>query len=265
MHPELFSFPDFIPLIGGRAIHVYGLMIALAFLFGMYWTKREARRLGINEKNILDLFFYTLIAGLVGARILYVIQSVDNFWQDPLILIRVWEGGLVFQGGVIGSFIVAIWYCRRHEMRFMQNADVFAPALSFGHALGRIGCFFAGCCYGKQCAVDFPLAIVFPQIAGGIAPAGVPLYPTQLLESFGEILIFTFLVSYRKRKKFDGAVILLYLILYSVLRSFLEVFRGDGIRGFVIEPYLSNAQFISLIMVIVSMVFWFYLKKKEQV
>lgn len=261
MHPILFTFPDWLPLIGGKSIHIYGLMIATGFLVGLQWAKYEAKRLSLDVKLIMDIFFYGIIAGLVGARILYIINSVDDFWSDPLVLFRVWEGGLVFQGGVIATIIVIIWLCRRYKLPFFETADVFAPALAIGHAFGRIGCFFAGCCYGKACDVNFPLGVVFPDRPDGIAPSGIPLYPVQLFESFGEILIFLFLVFYRKKKQFDGEVTLFYLMMYSILRSFNELFRGDHVRGYVLEPFVSIGQFISLVTIIICIFLWVYLKK----
>lgn len=263
MHPILYQFPETWPLIGGLTIHVYGFMIAFGFFLGMQWIKRESKRLDMNVEHMMDVFFYGLIAGLVGARILYVIHSVTDFWSDPLVIFRVWEGGLVFQGGVIGTILILIFMCRRYKLRFFKVADVFIPGLAIGHAMGRIGCFFAGCCHGRQCPTDFPLAVIFPEIADGAAPANIPLYPTQLFESFGEICIFIMLVLYRRKKPFDGALFFLYLILYSILRSVLELYRGDVIRGFVIEPYLSNAQFISLIAVIVSIFAWIALSRNR--
>lgn len=263
MYPVLFRFPEFIPLLGGKGLHTYGLMVALGFLFGMIYIKRECRRVALNEDQAMDLFFYVAIAGLVGSRIFYIINSVDNFWSDPLVFFRVWEGGLVFQGGVILSVIVAFYYMKKNRMPFFKYTDVFTPALSLGHAMGRLGCFFAGCCYGKQCDLDNPLALVFPTIPDGVAPPGIPLYPTQLMESFGEFAIFGLLLLFRGRKPFDGAVFLSYLIAYSLLRSTVELFRGDVIRGFVIEPYLSNGQFISLIAIVVSLFLWVYLRKKS--
>lgn len=252
-------------MVGGTSLHTYGLMVALGFLFGMIFIKRESRRVGLDENRIMDLFFYVAIAGLVGSRLLYVLVSVEDFWSDPLVLFRVWEGGLVFQGGVIGSLIVAVFFIRKQALPYFKCADVFVPALSLGHALGRLGCFFAGCCFGRPCDAESWYGLVFPHNPETIAPAGIPLYPTQLMESFGEFAIFGFLLFYRRRKPFDGAVFLMYLMLYSILRSFGEVFRGDTIRGFVIDPYLSNGQFISLITVIVSLFLWIYLKKKSGV
>ncbi|MCP5463972.1 MAG: prolipoprotein diacylglyceryl transferase [Deltaproteobacteria bacterium] len=263
MHPILFTFPDWLPLVGGRSLHFYGFFIATGVLLGILWVRREAKRLDIDVQKIMDLYLNVFIAGLVGSRILYIIHSVPNFWDDPLVLFRVWEGGLVFQGGVIGAVLVMIWLVRRYQLKFFQIADVFVPALSLGHAFGRLGCFMAGCCHGKQCDPDFLFAVRFPALPESIAPPHIPLYPTQLFEAGGEFLIFAFLIYFRKHKKFDGAVFLLYLILYSILRSILEVYRGDMIRGFVIEPYVSNAQFLSILSIILAIGFWISLKRRS--
>lgn len=263
MHPLLFKVPEVIPLLGGYEFRVYGLMVALGFLAALFYVKHETKRLGLESKKFFDVFFYMAIYGMLGARLFYMINSVgSDFWTEPFRFFRVWEGGLVFQGGVIGALVIFIFYTRRHRMPFFATADLFAPALALGHVLGRIGCFFAGCCYGAQCSSDFLFAVVFPHDRLSVAPPGIPLYPVQLFESFGELLIFGFLFYYRKRKPFDGAVFLAYVIIYSVLRGVLEIYRGDQIRGFVIEPYLSSGQFISLIAIIVSLFLWVYLKRK---
>lgn len=265
MYPVLLRFPEFIPLLGGKGLHTYGLMVALGFLFGMIYVKNECRREGLDENRAMDLFFYVAIAGLLGSRIFYIINSVDDFWSDPLIFFRVWEGGLVFQGGVICSVVVAVYYWRKYPFPFFKYADAFSPALSLGHALGRLGCFFAGCCYGQQCDIGNPFALVFPHTPDTVAPPGIPLYPTQLMEAFGEFAILGFLLLFRTRRPFYGAIFLAYLMSYGVLRSIVEMFRGDVIRGFVIKPYLSNGQFISLIAIVISLFLWVYLSKKNQI
>ena len=239
-------------------------MIALGFLLGMYYVKREAIRVRIDPDAVMDLFFWVMVSGLAGSRIMYILNSVDHFWLDPMVVFRVWEGGLVFQGGIIGGLPVGYWYVRKHKLPFFKLADVFTPALSLGHALGRIGCYLAGCCYGLQCNADFPLRMIFPANPDTVAPAGIPLYPTQLTEAFGELAIFAFLLWYRKHKPFDGAIFVIYFAVYSVLRSVIEVFRGDTIRGFVIEPYLSIAQFVSIIMIIMATFIWAYLRKQQK-
>lgn len=276
MHPILFNFPDWLPIIGGRGLHTYGLMIALGFLFGLWWSRREAKRLNLDENLVVDTFFYTLIAGLVGSRVLYVIHSVPDFWSDPLVVFRVWEGGLVFQGGVIGGVIVLYLLAKKGGLSFFQMLDVYVPALSFAHALGRIGCFFAGCCHGGVCPVDYPLAVTFPKLIDqfgnsiGAAPANIPLYPTQLFESGGELLIFALLCFVRLRKPFHGAVFAFYLMIYSILRFALEFYRGDLDRGFFIEPAvsggfsLSNGQFLAILGFLFGLIIWFYQKQKQK-
>lgn len=264
MHPVLFTLPEFLPLIGGYSLRVYGFLVALGFLSALIYVKNESRRVGLSPDRMMDLFFYIAVFSIVGARVLYVVNSVGNdFFSDPLMVFRFWEGGLVFQGGVLGAIIVGIYYTRKHKMEVFKTADVFMPGLALGHAIGRIGCFFAGCCYGRQCSLDAPFAVIFPHDPLSVAPPGIPLYPTQLFESFGEFAIFGFLLWYRRHKPFDGAVFLVYLMIYSVLRSVLEMYRGDKIRGFVIEPYLSNGQFISLVTIIVCLFLWVYLKKRK--
>lgn len=264
MHPVLLTFPEFLPVIGGHHLRVYGFLVALGFLFALIYVKKESRRAGLHPDRTMDLFFYMAIFSIVGARALYMINSVGkDFFSDPLMIFRFWEGGLVFQGGVIGAILCWVYYTRKHKMGTFQTSDVFAPALALGHAVGRIGCFFAGCCYGKQCGLTYPFGVTFPFDPLSIAPPGVVLYPTQLFESFGEFAIFGFLLWYRRHKPFDGAVFLVYLMVYSILRSILEIYRGDQIRGFVIEPYLSNGQFLSLVTIIVCLFLWVYLKKRK--
>lgn len=262
MYPILFRFPEFIPLIGGHGLHTYGLMIALAFLLGWNYTLKESKKLGINEERMSDFFFYMILWAMIGARVLYIINSVDDFWSDPFLVFRVWEGGLVFQGGVIFALFFVIYYSQKHKLNLFQITDIFAVPLALGHGLGRLGCFFAGCCYGKPCGLDFPLGVVFPDIPDTVAPTGIPLYPTQLFEAFAEIIVFFVLFRFRRSKPFDGAVFLLYMMIYAVLRSIVEVFRGDGIRGFIVEPYFSVAQFISALFFIFALATWVYLQKQ---
>lgn len=244
MYPVLFK----IPLFGGVTIYSYGLMVALGFVAAIFWVTRESRRVGIDPAKTMDLAFYVIVAAIVGSRILHVaVSERQKFLDNPLMIFRIWEGGLVFYGGLIASLIVALWYIRRNRMPVLPICDVFAPAISIGHAIGRIGCLFAGCCYGRL--VDPPAwySIIFPPNARSFAPTGVALYPTQVMEAAGELLIFTFLVLLRKHKKFEGQIIAIYLMFYAVLRAIIEYFRGDTERGFLIDPWLSTSQFISIL------------------
>lgn len=252
MYPVLFT----IPILGGLKLHAYGLLVALGFLAGLFWVGREARRLGEPANKLMDLSFYIILAAIVGSRLFYVFSEGQEFWNHPLDFFKIWEGGLVFYGGLIGAVLVSVWFLRKHRLNFWKVADIFMPGVALGHAIGRVGCFAAGCCYGKAAPEGLNWAVTFPENPDNLAPAGIPLYPTQLMEAGGELVIFLILVLFRKKKKFDGQVLLLYLILYSILRGLLEIFRGDLARGFVYDHTLSVAQLISGLMVLASVILW---------
>ncbi|MFO1518146.1 MAG: prolipoprotein diacylglyceryl transferase [bacterium] len=252
MYPVLFTLPIF----DGVKLHTYGFMVALGFLMGIFWVGYEARRLGQPADKLMDLCFYIVISAIVGSRVFYMVAEVPEFWKQPLDFFKIWEGGLVFYGGLIGAVATSAWYMRRHHLNFWKVADIFIPGVALGHVFGRIGCFAAGCCYGRPAPEHFPFSVTFPTNPESLAPAGVPLYPTQLMEAGGELLIFLILVFLRKKKKFDGQVLLLYLILYPILRISLEFFRGDLARGFIFGHTFSVAQFLSLSFVLAAIIIW---------
>jgi len=231
----------------------------VAFLVGMIWVSKESKRVGQDPARAMDLVFYIIVAAILGSRIFHVLISErQRFFENPLILFRIWEGGLVFYGGVIACLIVSIWYMRRHKLPFWIICDVFAPAIALGHVFGRLGCLMAGCCYGRVSQSTW-FAITFPSNPSSFAPTGLPLYPTQLMEATGELLIFFALFILRKHKRFDGQLLATYLIAYSILRAFVEYFRGDVERGFVIEPWISTSQFIGILMFLMGIAI--YIKK----
>lgn len=255
MHPELITFP----LFGGVTIHTYGALVALAFLVGLLWVKREAALHGQDPALALDLVFYIIIAALIASRILGIITDPADrarIAADPISILKIWQGGLVFYGGFIGAILISLWFFRKHKLPALIYFDIFAPGLPLGHAIGRLGCFMAGCCYGKVAHGNPWYAVIFPDISTSSAPGGIPLYPTQLMESSGEFFIFLLLLVVRKYKRFDGQLVATYLILYSILRAIIELFRGDVIRGFVIDPWLSTSQFISIMMFIIGATFY---------
>lgn len=258
MFPLLFE----IPVFGGVKIYTYGVLVALGFVAGIWWTTREGRRVGIKSDFILDLSFYIIIAALVGSRILYILIDWKRYVEHPIDVIKIWEGGLVFYGGFIGAVATSVYYIRKHRHGFLKVADIFMPGLALGHAIGRLGCFAAGCCYGRQTDPSSWWSVVFPSNPFSLAPAGLPLIPSQLLESAAELLIFLFLAFMGRRKKFDGEIFLLYLVLYSVSRSFLETLRGDSLRGFLIPGILSTSQFISIILVILAAIIYYAVHRK---
>ncbi|MSP60070.1 MAG: prolipoprotein diacylglyceryl transferase [Myxococcales bacterium] len=258
MHPVLLQLR-----IGENdlALRAYGVLIAVGFVSGLLLCTREARRTGHDPDRIRDLFFYLLVAALAGARLLYVVTNVAEFrrvcaegdasrtpWR--LILdcsrpLHVWEGGLVFYGGLAGALLAGLFYTRRHGMSFFASADLVTPSLAIGHAIGRIGCFLAGCCFGRP--TGSPLAVHFPpealafqeMVARGLLPASAGctpgLHPTQLYEAAGELAIFVLLVVVQRRKRPAGHLFVLWMGLYALLRAAIEIFRGDQARRYVIE------------------------------
>jgi phosphatidylglycerol:prolipoprotein diacylglycerol transferase len=231
MHPILFEIPK-IDLgswtIGPIPIRLYGLMIGIGFLLSITLASRRAKKEGINPDVILDLGVYLLLAAIVGSRILYVLTNLHEFTRNPFEVFAIWKGGLVFYGGLLAAVPVGIWYVKKHNLPIWKTADMIAPFIALGHAFGRLGCFFAGCCYGAPCSG--PLCITFTD-PRSLAPLGIHLFPTQLMESAGEFAIFLLLLALRRYKQFDGQLFGIYLVLYAVLRFAIEFFRGDVARG----------------------------------
>ncbi len=254
MHPLLFQFGSF-------SLHTYGLFVATGFLLGIAVALKEAKRKGETPENILDLSFYIILSGMIGSRLFYVIEHFDEYLQNPLEIIKFWKGGLVFYGGLILASIVGIWYLKKHKLNILKILDIIAPSVAIGHAIGRVGCFFAGCCYGRE--TDLPWAVTFndPQ---SLAPLGVPLHPTQLYSSLNAFFIFFVLILMRRFQKFEGQIMTVYLILYSVARFIVEYFRGDPRKMFFGE-FFSIAQVVSAGMAVLSIILFFYLGKKSSV
>lgn len=244
MFPVVFRFGPF-------TLHTYGVLVASGFLLGLFLAVRQAKRQGIPAERIMDIGFYVLLAAIAGSRLFFVFQNIDHYLRHPLDILKVWEGGLVFYGGLLLAVPVALWYLRKHRLDAWTVADVFAPSMAIGHAIGRLGCFSAGCCYGRP-APDLPWTVTFlhPE---SLARIGIPLHPTQLYESFGEVLNFIILIVLRRHQSFTGQLFWTYMLLYAVLRFGVEIFRGDEIRGFIFSG-LSVSQGISIVMAIVSLI-----------
>ncbi|MCK9419775.1 MAG: prolipoprotein diacylglyceryl transferase [Nitrospirae bacterium] len=246
MHPILFEIPGITIgswTLGPIPIRMYGLMIGIGFLLAVLLASRRARKEGINPDRIMDMGVYLLIAAIVGSRALYVLTTLREFTANPLDAFAIWKGGLVFYGGLIAAVPVGIWYVRKHKLPVWKIADIVAPYIALGHAFGRLGCFFAGCCYGSLCSG--PVCITFHD-SHSLAPLGVSLFPTQLMESGGEFLIFGILMVLWRHRKFDGQLFWLYPLFYSVLRFIMEFFRGDADRGLYFGGVVSTSQIIAV-------------------
>lgn len=247
--------------IGPLSIFTYGFFIALGFLAGIYFAVKEARRLGEEPEMIMDLCFYLLIAAIIGSRLFYVATNPKMFLDNPVEILKIWNGGLVFYGGFIAALITGVIYLKVKNIPVWKTADIMAPSVALAHFFGRIGCFFAGCCYGKYC--DLPWAVTFSN-PDSLAPQGLPLHPTQLYSALNNLAIFLFLFSFRKRKKYDGQLFWLYVLIYGITRSFIEIFRAD-FRGEFFYGIFSVSQVVGGIMAVVSLTMLFILRKRALV
>jgi len=253
MHPILFK-------IGPLTIHTYGLLVAAGFLLGLGLAVRQAKKEGIAPNKIVDLGFYILLSALIGSRLFFIFINAGYYMKNLLEIFKIWEGGLVFYGGVLVVVPAFLWYVRKNSLGIWSTADLFAPSLAVGHAIGRIGCFFAGCCHGKP-AEGLPWAVTFAD-PESLAIIGIPLHPTQLYESVGEFLNFFILIILRRYKSFNGQLFMTYILLYSVLRFVVEFYRGDVGRGF-ITSWLSLSQGISILMFLIAVAGLIILKKQK--
>jgi phosphatidylglycerol:prolipoprotein diacylglycerol transferase len=254
MHPMLLQ-------IGFLKLHTYGLMIVIGFLCGLYLIYNEAKRQGLNGDRVVDLSFLGLGFGLLGGRIVYILTRLDYFSQHPIEIFYFWEGGLVFYGGFLGGAFAFWFFSKKYNLPTLKVMDMATPSLAIAHFFGRLGCFSAGCCYGRPASKDLPWAVVFRDPLS-LAPPGIPLHPTQLYDALNALIIFSVLMFMRRREKFVGQLFVIYMLMYSIGRSIVEVFRGDTIRGFIIEPYLSTSQFLSVFVFILGIVLWVIWKKK---
>jgi len=201
-------------------------MVALAFLAGLWTAGRRASHAGIAAEKIIDLGPWLIVGALIGARTLYVITFWrESFADQPVTeMLAVWKGGLVFYGGLIGASLACILYVRLKKLPLWRVADILAPSIALGYVFGRIGCLLNGCCYGRAC--DFPWAIRFPE-GNPLSPPTYPVHPTEIYDSLLNLALYAFLAWLFRRRKFDGQVFAVYLVGYAVLRSFVEMFRGD--------------------------------------
>jgi phosphatidylglycerol:prolipoprotein diacylglycerol transferase len=243
LHPILIS-------IGSFHLPTYGVLLVMAILGGIYTATRLGRRVGLDTALILDFCTWVILVALVGAKILLVLTDWSYYRANPgeIFSFSTLMAGGVFYGGFLAALFFTLWYVRVQKLSFWKLADVLAPGVALGQSVGRLGCFSAGCDYGKP--TNAPWGVVFTspfahEVAG--VPLGVRLHPAQLYESVTTFAIFGLLLWWFPRKKQDGDVFLGYVGLYAVARFLLEFLRGDEDRGFVFHHLLSTSQFIALL------------------
>jgi phosphatidylglycerol:prolipoprotein diacylglycerol transferase len=254
MYPELFT-------IGPLTLHTYGLFVAIGLVVGIIVAIKIGKSQGIDFQKIMDMGLIIIIAGIIGSRLAYVFINFSYFKTSPMDIVKLWTGGLVFSGGLIAVLLVMMWYTRQAGYSLWQIGDLWAPAAAIGQAIGRIGCFMAGCCYGRP--TDMPWGVVFTDPKSLACPLNTPLHPTQLYSSFSGLIIFIVLMILNSKKRFEGQVLLWFLILHGTARLLIEQFRGDD-RGLIFGGSWTATQFLTIIILIGSVVALFIMKFRKE-
>src|SRR2546426_9638577 len=252
-------FPRLLEL-GPVTVYTYGVLLAAAYLLGLKLAMVRAKARGLDAARVLDLGIYIIISALVGAKLLLLVTDFQTFRNDPHELLTLARSGGVFYGGLILAVLVALWYIRRAGLPLWTTCDVFAPGIALGHVIGRFGCLFAGCCYGKPTTKPWGITFTDPFAAANVGtPLGVPLHPTQIYEAGAEFLILmVLLLTERKGRPFPGRTFWMYMLLYAISRFIIEFYRGDD-RGTV--GALSTSQFISVLLAPLAIVMLVYLAR----
>ena len=255
MYPELLK-------LGPITVYTYGVLLAAAYLLGLKLAMTRAKSRGLDPNRTLDLGIAIIISALVGAKLLLLLVDFDRFRQNPAELFSIVRSGGVFYGGLIAAVSVAFWYMWRHKMPLWTTCDVFAPGIALGHAVGRLGCLMAGCCYGRETTVPWAITFTNPAANTNVGtPLNTPLHPTQLYESAAEALILVLLLwTEKKGRPFEGRTFWSYIVLYGISRFVIEFFRGDE-RGAVFGA-VSTSQFISLVLVPLGIGMLIYLSRR---
>jgi phosphatidylglycerol:prolipoprotein diacylglycerol transferase len=254
MHPEFFS-------IGTFTVHTYGFMIMLGALLAYLYMARTAKKeLGIDPDKIQTVAVYIILAAFIGGKLFFFFEKPSFYFNPPSNMLENFRTGFVFYGSLLFALPIAIWYFRKEKWPLWAMMDRLALATLILHACGRMGCFFAGCCYGTP--TDLPWGITFTDELAQAKPLHTALHPTQLYESFFLLSVLVFLIMFKRYKRFEGQLFMMYLMLYAIGRGIIEIFRGDLRRGFLIEDVLSHSQFISIF--IIGFALWMYRRLGKQ-
>jgi phosphatidylglycerol:prolipoprotein diacylglycerol transferase len=246
MLPHLFT-------IGGFSVPTYGLLVALGFLCGIWLTARLAQRVGIPSDAVLNLGVFCALAGIIGAKLLMILMSPEyRAHPSEIFSLATLQSAGIFYGGLLAALGAAIWYMRRHHMPVLRTADQFAPGIALGHGIGRLGCFAAGCCWGRPTSVPWAVTFRNPDSVTATDRLNIPLHPTQLYEAFAEWIISGILIVFLLRKHRDGQVLGLYLALYGAVRFVVEFYREHDSSN-PLGLGLSLEQWIALILALVGM------------
>jgi len=248
VHPKLIS-------LGGYFVPAYGGLVALGFLVALWLAGRQARRMGLDPEPVANAGVYAALAGLGGAKLLMFLLDWDYYAAHPreIFSLSTLQAGGVFYGGLLVAVVVAILYLRRKRLPALRAADAFAPGIALGHSIGRIGCFAAGCCWGAEARRSWSVTFTDPEanrLTG--VPLNVPLHPTQLYEAAAEALVFAVLWKFSRTRRRDGAVLGLYLVLYSFARFLIEFLRASQEQNMITGSF-SVVQGIALVLIAIGL------------
>lgn len=262
--------------IGDFPIYTYGLMQGLAFIAAMFVIFRLLKGEKLEKERILDLSVWAVTGGIIGARVWFVAENFQLFKGDIFAALRIWEGGMVFYGGLIGGVAAGLFYLIKNRMNIERVGDIMMPGFALAVSIGRIGCFLNGCCYGRidyKCGIRFPASHYPPpyydQLKQGLidshAHQSLPVFPTQLLSSADAFIIFIILLILRKYKKFDGMVFYSFFLLYGIDRFFSDFLREYSVEAMALGP-ISLSQFVSILMFLfgLSMLLLSFLKYRKR-
>ncbi len=267
MHPVLFQFdtPGFLRsfLPDTITIYTYGFLIACGAIAGTIYTARQAKKqYGLSYEDAQQFILWVILAAVVGGKVFIIFEDPKFYLSNPSALLKNFGNGFVFYGSLLFAIPTMLIYFKVKKLPALGMLDIMAVTTVIVHAFGRMGCFMAGCCYGVPSQVFF--AVTFHDPHSQAHPLGIPLHPTQLYAETNLLIILVVLLFVKQRKQFDGQLFMIYLMLYAVGRSIIEIFRGDLDRGYVVDHLISNSQFISLLVFIGAA--WVYgrLRKKQK-
>ena len=252
MHPILFH-------IGGINIYSYGVLVATGVLAGLWWARKQAPRAGLDPDKIWNMGIYTVLVALLLAKVWLILSDWDYYVANPrdIFSLNTFQSGGTFYGGIVGAILMIVLYSYFQKMPLLPVMDTIVAGLPLGHGIGRLGCFAAGCCYGKPTTVAWGVVFTNPaaaQLAG--TPLGVHLHPTQLYEAAAEFLNFLILIWIGKRQRFTGQIIATYFLLYGLERGTIEFFRGDPGRTMMFHDTVSLMQIVSLCLIVTGAFLW---------
>ncbi|PCJ64146.1 MAG: prolipoprotein diacylglyceryl transferase [Bacteroidetes bacterium] len=258
MFPKLVTIPipeflqGFLP--AHISLHSYGLMIALGVLISFYIALKKTKQYGMTSDTLSSLFIWVIVASFVGGKLFFYLEDIGKYLEDPSLIRKALGGGFVFYGSLIFAVPTIVFWLRRQKIPVRPFLDIVAIFGPIVHSFGRVGCFLAGCCHGKICNSWIGVTFSDPNSLATIK--NQPLYPTQLFDIAVNIIILVTVLFLQNKKKFDGQLFLIYLMMYGVGRSIVEMYRGDDARGFLFGGAVSHSQFIAICIILISLVVW---------